>query len=102
MLYKRDENGVALTSRGDEYYDNSISYEGVYFNYVNKLMQISKGDIRNITFTHRSRVSGRVHPTSTYTAAVQDVQDGLVDMSIGPFWITGKFCMAKIHFNIVR
>ena len=51
--------------------------------------QISKGDIQNITYTSRSKASSHVHPTSKFTAAVQDIEDGLVDMSVGPFWITG-------------
>jgi len=52
--------------------------------------QISNGDIQSMELTHRSRVSGIVHPGSSYTAAVQDVQDGLVDMAIGPFWVTSQ------------
>jgi len=32
-----------------------------------------------------------VHPQSSFTAAVQDIMDGLVDMSVGPFWITSEF-----------
>ena len=52
--------------------------------------QISNGDIRSMDITHRSKVSGIVHPASSFTAAVQDVQDGLVDMAIGPFWVTSQ------------
>jgi len=90
MMYKRDINGEALTTPGSEYYDDSIPYEGAYLQYVKKIMEISNGDIRNITVTHRSKASSLVHPTSSYTAAVQDLNDGLVDMAIGPFWITGQ------------
>jgi hypothetical protein len=43
-----------------------------------------------MNFTHRSRVSGIVHPSSSFTAAVQDIEDGLVDMAVGPFWITSQ------------
>ena len=52
--------------------------------------QISNGDIQSMNFTHRSRVSGIVHPASSFTAAVQDIEDGLVDMAVGPFWVTSQ------------
>ncbi|KAL7528210.1 hypothetical protein ACHAXR_003461, partial [Thalassiosira sp. AJA248-18] len=110
VMFKRDGSGQIVTTMGSEYYDNSIPWEGVYLKYVNSVMEISNGDIRNITVTHRSKssslisngdirnitvthrskASGLVHPSSSYTAAVQDLQDGLVDMAIGPFWITGQ------------
>ena len=31
-----------------------------------------------------------MHPTSIFTAAIQDVKDGLVDMAVGPYWVTGE------------
>ena len=40
--------------------------------------QVSNGDIKNLTLTYRSKSSSLVHPTSSFTAAVQDVSDGLV------------------------
>ena len=40
-MYKRDENGVPLSTRGDEYYDDSIPYEGVYIDYANKIVEVS-------------------------------------------------------------
>lgn len=43
------------------------------------------------------RASGLVHPTSSYTATVQDIEDGLIDMGVGPFWITGE--TLSIHRN---
>jgi len=67
---------------GSEYYDNNVPYEGVYPTFVESIVKISKGDITNITYTHRSKVSTDLHPTSLFTAAIQDVQDGLVDMSV--------------------
>jgi len=91
MMYKIDPfSKEKITDIGDEYYDDSFSYGGVYINYVNKLTQVSNGDIKNLTLTYRSKSSSLVHPTSSFTAAVQDVSDGLVDMSVGPFWITGE------------
>jgi len=91
MLYKRDPNSNdILHVTGSEYYDNSVPYEGVYPTFAERIMKFSGGDIKNITYTHRSKVSSDIHPTSSFTAAVQDIQDGLVDMSVGPFWITGE------------
>jgi len=88
VMFKRDSNGMALNATGSEYYDNRVLFEGVYPSYVEKLVEISNGDISKFTYTHRSRVSSDLHPSSSFTAAVQDLKDGLVDMSVGPFWIT--------------
>jgi len=52
--------------------------------------QLSGGDIRVLNITHRSKGSNVLHPTSSFTAAVQDVANGLADMSIGPFWVTAE------------
>jgi len=90
MLYKRDANGDIFQELGDEYYDNTIPFEGVYIHFVKEIMAISNGDIRSMNFTHRSKVSGVVHPTSSFTAAVLDIEDGLVDMAVGPFWVTAQ------------
>ena len=39
---------------------------------------------------------------SSFTAAVQDIEDGLVDMSVGPFWITAqRLQMAAFTIPIV-
>lgn len=90
MMYKSDSDGSVLTSRGSEYYDDTIPYGGVYIHHANQIVKISNGDIHNITLTHRSRASGIVHPSSSYTAAVQDIEDGLISMGVGPFWITAQ------------
>ncbi|KAL7545089.1 hypothetical protein ACHAWF_010799 [Thalassiosira exigua] len=91
MMFKRDdESEEPLSSPGAEYFDDGRPFEGVYINYANRIVEISNGDIRNLTITHRSRASSIVHPASSFTAAVQDIQDGLIDMAIGPFWITGQ------------
>jgi len=89
MMYKKDSDGNVL-SQGSGYYDDTIPYEGVYIHHLNQIVAISNGDIQNITLTHRSRASGIVHPTSSYTAAVQDIKDGLISMGVGPFWITAQ------------
>ena len=87
-MYKRDSNGGILTERGDEYYNDSIPFEGVYIHYLKQIMEVSDGDIKSLNFTHRSKVSDIEHPTSTYTAAVQEIQDGFIDMAVGSFWVT--------------
>ena len=83
MMYKRDSSGEIIPPEetGDEYFDDSIPYEGLYINYAKSIMEISNGDIRSMNFTHPSRASIILHPTSKFTAAVQDIEDGLVDMA---------------------
>lgn len=90
-MFKRNPNNTEeiLSTTGEEYYDDRIPWEGAYPKYLKKLVEISQGDIKNVTFTHRSRASSLVHPTSSFTASVQDIQDGLLDMAVGPFWVTG-------------
>eukprot|EP00580_Thalassiosira_gravida_P005994 CAMPEP_0201655548 /NCGR_PEP_ID=MMETSP0493-20130528/46064_1 /ASSEMBLY_ACC=CAM_ASM_000838 /TAXON_ID=420259 /ORGANISM="Thalassiosira gravida, Strain GMp14c1" /LENGTH=670 /DNA_ID=CAMNT_0048132137 /DNA_START=1151 /DNA_END=3160 /DNA_ORIENTATION=- len=88
-VYKRNSNGDIPEVPGEEYYNNTIPYEGVHINYVKSLQQISNGDF-DVDFVHGSRASiSRIHRGSPGNAAVQDVADGLVDIAIGPFWITG-------------
>jgi len=88
-VYKRNSNGDIPVVPGTEYYNNTIPYEGVHINYVKSLQQISNGDF-DVEFVHGSRASlSRMHPTSPGNAAIQDVADGLVDIVIGPIWITG-------------
>ena len=90
-MFKRDPaNNDILPAPGEEYYNNSIPFEGVFINYADSIKENSGGDIADIKYTHRSRISGELHPTSSYTAAVQDVKDGIVDMSVGNFWITAE------------
>lgn len=68
---------------------NSIPFEGVLINYLNALQDLSNNDF-NVTYTYGSKASKLVHPTSAYTAVVQDIQDGLVDMVVAPSWVTGQ------------
>ncbi|KAL7533390.1 hypothetical protein ACHAXR_007666, partial [Thalassiosira sp. AJA248-18] len=53
------------------------------------LMRIAEGEL-NISYTFGSQSSRRVHPTSSFTAVIQDIEDGLVDAGVGPFWVTGS------------
>ena len=93
-IYKRDPvSGDPLTVVGSEYYNNSIGYEGIFPDYIKSIVGISKGDIKNVSYTYRSRSSNILHPASSYTATVQDIEDGLIDMGVAPFWVTGM-----IHF----
>ena len=90
-LYKEHpETGEALVSTGDEYLDDSIPFKGVYIDFMREIVELSDGDIKGIAYTHKSRGSSVVHPTSSFTAAVEDVQNGLVDMAVGPFWVTSQ------------
>ena len=90
MLGKQLSDGSKTFEIGDEYFDDSIPFRGVYIDYINDIVQLSNGDIRNVTYTHTSKASIKEHPTSSFTAAVEDVENGLVDMAVGPFWITGQ------------
>mmetsp|Transcript_23990 Transcript_23990/g.43164 ORF Transcript_23990/g.43164 Transcript_23990/m.43164 type:complete len:337 (+) Transcript_23990:534-1544(+) len=104
VVYKRDPTSKeSLNVTGSEYYDNNIPYEGIYPTIVKKIVKSSKGGIKNITYTHRSRVSSDLHPESSFTAAIQDIQDGLVDMSVGPFWITSeRLLMAAFTVPVIN
>ncbi|KAL7491052.1 hypothetical protein ACHAWT_000530, partial [Skeletonema menzelii] len=93
MMNKQLPDGTILWTRTEDrkyYYDDTIPYGGIYIDYINSIVKLSDGDIQNVTFTHTSRASAKQHPRSSFTAAVQDVENGLVDMAVGPFWITGQ------------
>ena len=79
-LFKLDTAGNLVLDKGDEYYDDESPFYGVYINYVKDLVRVSNGDIGGLNFTHVSRGSNVEHPSSSYTAAVQDVANGLVDL----------------------
>ncbi|KAK1739295.1 hypothetical protein QTG54_009838 [Skeletonema marinoi] len=87
MLYKQLPDGTKGT---DVYFDDSVPFGGIYIDYINELVKISNGDIQNVTSTHISKGSLKRYPASSFTAAVQDVENRLVDMAVGPFWITGQ------------
>jgi len=95
MMRKQLPDGTFIDDGKDDsdntyYFDDTIPFSGVYIDYMNSIVQLSKGDIQNVTFTHTSRASSKQYPSSSFTAAVQDVENGLVDMAVGPFWITGQ------------
>ncbi len=94
VLLKELPDGTLVWNQIDDddmyYFDDNIPFGGIYIDYVNSLVNISNGDIQNMTFTHTSRASLKRYPASTFTAAVRDVENGLVDMAVGPFWITGQ------------
>jgi len=87
--YKRNELGEVLSEPGEEYWNNSIPFEGAMVEYLDQLQTLAKGDF-NVEWTFGSKSSMLIHPNSPYTASVQDVQDGLVDMALGPIWVTGE------------
>lgn len=102
-VYKQNYEGEIPVVPGDEYYDNDMPYGGVHINFVKSLQNVADGDF-TVEFIHGSKASRKVHPSSPGTAAVQDVADGLVDIAVGPIWITGgrlkmtSFTM-PIHFD---
>ena len=65
----------------------SIPYEGIVMNYIQSLEALAEGDF-SIEYTHGSRGSKLAHPSSSFTAVVQDIANGLVDIGAGPFWVT--------------
>ena len=47
-MYKRDSEGEVLLARGDEYYDDSIPYDGVYIHFAKQIMEASSRiDVRS-------------------------------------------------------
>ncbi|KAL7550375.1 hypothetical protein ACHAWF_013616 [Thalassiosira exigua] len=87
--YKRNENGDVLSAPGEEYWNASVPFEGAMVDYLDELQTLSEGDFE-VEWTHGSKASKLVHPSSSYTAVAQDVKDGLVDMAVGPIWVTGE------------
>eukprot|EP00984_Skeletonema_dohrnii_P034701 scaffold33643_cov184-Skeletonema_dohrnii-CCMP3373.AAC.3 len=86
-------DGTILTPREREeaYFDDTIPFGGIYIDYMNSIVKLSKGDIQNVTYTHTSRGSLKRYPaSSSYTGAVWDVHNELVDMAVGPIWVTGE------------
>eukprot|EP00956_Cyclotella_meneghiniana_P009578 scaffold13215_cov61-Cyclotella_meneghiniana.AAC.5 len=82
-IYKRDEGGEGLASiDGPEYYDNSIPWAGAYIDLVNGITELAGEDISSFNYTYKSRASGIANPASSFTAACQDIQSGLADMSV--------------------
>jgi len=41
-MYKRDTEGEILLDRGDEYYDDSIPYDGVFIHFAKQIMEVSR------------------------------------------------------------
>ena len=62
-----------------------MPYEGVLVDYMDALKETSNGDF-TVTYTHGSKGSRLVHPTSSFSGVVQDVKDGLADMGLGSFY----------------
>ncbi|KAL7532059.1 hypothetical protein ACHAWF_003999 [Thalassiosira exigua] len=91
MHYKRDPaSGSPLSVAGDEYYERGVPYQGIYPRYMKELVKVSDGDIKEVVYTHRSCASESLHPTSNFTAIVEDIENGLYDMGVGVFWVTSK------------
>ena len=41
VIFKRGVNGKPLSSVGSEYYDGGVPFEGVYVNYIKKILEVS-------------------------------------------------------------
>ena len=87
-MYKTGPGGQDdfLSDFGEEYYDNSVPLGGVLIEYINSLKSIADGDF-NVTYTFASKSSNRIHQTSRNTAAIQDIEDGLVDSKMDYIFI---------------
>ena len=48
-MYKMDSGGEILLDRGDEYYDDSIPYDGVYIHFAKQIMKVSSRRIELYT-----------------------------------------------------
>jgi len=40
-MYKMDSEGEILLDRGDEYYDDSVPYDGVFIHFAKQIMEVS-------------------------------------------------------------
>ena len=90
QIFKTDpgsREGV-VDSQGDAYYNSSITYEGIYMDYVRDLIRLSGGDIEEVAYTHESRGSSTRYRASRYTALVQDMENRIADMAVAGFWVT--------------
>jgi len=90
IQYKKNAAGKIITNFTEgtsEFYNNSIPWEGFLFNYLDDLQRISNGNL-SMTFTYGSDSSKQIHKQSPFTAAILDIQHGLVDMAVGNFWVT--------------
>jgi len=81
-MIKTTESGTIADPSGPEYYNSSIPFEGAAIDYVERISDWK------IKYTTRSRGSDKKQPSSTFTATARDVQAGLADMAVGPFWVT--------------
>jgi len=94
-LYKVDEQASA--ENPDIYKDTTKEWKGVVPEYVADLVLLSKRSstqgIAAIDYTHISNaaiahVFERDNTKSSYTACIDDVENGRVDMCAADFWIT--------------
>jgi hypothetical protein len=72
--------------------DDSWAWEGFVIEYIQKLRLMTLDTpwpMEAFTFTFTSAASRDKH-ASTFNACVNDVQNGLVDMCAGSFWITDE------------
>jgi hypothetical protein len=104
MLYKVDEQASA--DRSGLYEDESVEWKGVVPEYVDDLVLLSKrfstqgiAGLQYTTVSNASRawVYERDNTKSSYTACVDDVENGRVDICPADFWITSDR-LARVPF----
>ena len=85
--FKVDNDGHSIVQyAGDAYYDAGVPWTGAVPDYLNTIAELS--DMDGFNFTWRSGGGTAAQPTSSYTAAVQDVKSGVAEMGVALFWIT--------------
>jgi len=89
-LHYKKVNGEILNGTVKELYDDSIPWEGAAIDYMNDVVKNCNllGNIEYHLRTPSSEVSRVENNESIYDASVRDTQIGLVDFSLGSFYVT--------------
>ena len=88
--YKFDQsnNGEIAKFDGEEYYDDTIPWQGWHLDYFRTVVDIS--NMGNMTYTHHSGGSIVESPDSSWTAVVLDIQAKRSCVGLSSFWITAE------------
>ena len=54
---------------------------------MKSLQAVANGDF-TVNWFHGSRASKNLYPSSPGNQVIQDVVDGVLDIAVGPFWMT--------------
>lgn len=92
--YKRNPTTGAVyeDGKGAAYYDDTIKYEGAYVDYMEAVQReaAKQGSNFKIVYTHISDWSANLNHSSSWTAAIYDIEQGRVDMALSDYWITAE------------